>query len=281
LTVTSLLATSKTDWQTVDLRTDWQRLQPAWDELVARHPKGSVFHTSAMIAVLQAAKGIRPLPLAAAADNGEILALLVAARVQTLADVLGEVSSRSVWYAEPLCSGTPRGIEALCGLIADHDRLMRGRVLFAEVRPLNAARPGRVALEQYGHEHLDYLDYVIDTTLSRDVLWKNMRHSAYTNIRKCERLGLKIRHVDEPASIDVLYGVLKLTFARANVPLADRSRFDAALKILQPLGMLELAAIYDGETPLAAAAMLLWNLQVFSWYCGSERAYQLGRMVIS
>jgi serine/alanine adding enzyme len=270
--VTPLPTPHKTaDWQVVNLISDWQRLQPAWDEFVAHHPKGSVFHSSPMVTVWQATKGIAPLPLAAVTDSGEILALLVAARVQALSVTFGGVSSRSVCYAEPLCLDTQESIEALCGLIAAHDRMMRRQTLFAEVRPLCASGIERVALDRTGFRHMDYLNYVIDTTLPRKVLWKNMRHSAHTNIRKCERLGFTIRHVESPEVIDQFYDLLKGSFAHASVPLADRSLFEAALRVLRPLGMMELAGVYDGDIPLAMVAMLLWKRQAYSWYCGSVR----------
>ncbi len=120
--MSTLLTATPTTWQTIDLQSDWERYQPAWDEFVEQHPKGSVFHTSAMIRVFAAAKGHTPVALAAVTDAGEILSLLVAIRVQTLPNVFGAVSSRSVWYAEPLCYDTPESIDSLCELVAEHDR---------------------------------------------------------------------------------------------------------------------------------------------------------------
>jgi hypothetical protein len=139
----------------VNLLDDWERLQPGWDQFVRRHPKGSIFHTSQMMRVFQSARGHRPLALAAVADDGEILSLLAAARVQTLPNVFGAVSSRSIWYAEPLCYNVPESIDSLRMLIAEHDRLVRHRVLFAEVRPLHAPGPEQSALEQCGYRGLE------------------------------------------------------------------------------------------------------------------------------
>ena len=38
------LTAKRTGWQVMNLLTDWDTLQPAWDEYVERHPKGTVFH---------------------------------------------------------------------------------------------------------------------------------------------------------------------------------------------------------------------------------------------
>ncbi len=247
------------------------QLQPAWDEFVGSHPKGSVFHSSAMVQVFRAAKGHTPLPLAAVAENGEILSLLVATRVQTLPNVFGAVSSRSIWYAEPLCFDTTESIDSLCTLVAEHDRALRRRVLFAEIRPLGPEGPERIALERCGYTHLDYLNYLLDTTKPRDELWKSLRGSARSHIRRCERRGFDVRHPTEPERVDALYNCLRLTYGRADVPLADRSLFEAAHRILHPRRMIEFVLVSDGEQLLAADAMLLYKQRAFAWYGGSVR----------
>ncbi len=267
----TVLTEQSTSWQVIDLLSDWDRIQPAWDEFVLRHPRGSVFHASAMVEVFDAAKGHTPLALAAVTDAGEILSLLVAVRVQTLPNVFGSVSSRSVWYAEPLCSDTPESVDSLRGLIEEHDRLFQRRALFAEVRPLQASGLERTELEHCGYQYLDYLNFILDTTQPLDEIWSRVHDSARSYVRKCERRGYEMRLFDSPEYVDVLYGFLRRTYGRAGVPLADRSLFEAAYKILKPRNMIEFVIVYDGEKPVAADTMLLFNKHVFAWYGGSER----------
>jgi serine/alanine adding enzyme len=269
--VTSLLAKRKVGYRITNLLSDRERLQPAWDEFVEQHPKGSVFHSSQMVQVFESAKGHTPLPLAAVTDSGEILSMLVATRVQTLPDVFGAVSSRSIWYAEPLCYDSPESIDSLCELIAEHDRTFRRRVLFTEVRPLHSSGPERIALERCGYDYLDYLNFVLDTTRPKDEIWKGMRDTVRKSVRKCEQLRFSFRHLDTPDSVDLLYTFLQDTYGHAEVPLADRSLFEAAYRILKPQNIVEFVAIYDGEKPLAVDVMLVFKKQVFMWYGGSIR----------
>jgi CelD/BcsL family acetyltransferase involved in cellulose biosynthesis len=276
--VVLLITSTANECQTVNLLDHWDRLQPAWDEFNARHPKGSVFYSSPMVRVFQSARGFSPLPLAAVSPSGEILAMLVAVRVQSFSEVLGAVSSRSICYAEPLCYDDPASISALCQLLEAHDRAMSRRVLFAEVRPLHASGPERVALERCGYEHLDYLNYVVDTTQPKEALWKRVRDTARSSIRKSERQGLVVRHVDSADTIDKFYPLLQETYRRADTPLADRSLFDAAFRILRPQGMIEFTSVYDGERPLAMDALLLFGKQVFGWYSGSIRVRGASQM---
>ncbi len=80
-----------------------------------------------------------------------------------------------------------------------------------------------------------------------------------------------MRCLEGPECVDVLYDFLRLTYGRAGVPLADRSLFEAAYRILKPLNMIEFVVVYDGDKPVAADTMLLFNKQVFAWYGGSLR----------
>jgi lipid II:glycine glycyltransferase (peptidoglycan interpeptide bridge formation enzyme) len=151
-------------------------------------------------------------------------------------------------------------------------------VLFAEVRPLHASGPERVALEKCGYDYLDYLNYVVDTRQPLEVLWKRVRESARSSIRKSQRQGLEVRHIDSADAVDRFYPLLRETYRRADTPLADRSLFDAAVAILRPQGMIEFTSVYDGDRPLAINAMLLFGKQVFGWYSGSMRVRGASQM---
>jgi serine/alanine adding enzyme len=264
-------ATSLRNPEVINLLSHWESLRGGWDEFVADHPKGSVFHTSEMIRVFQSAKRHSVLPLAALDGDGRIIALLVAVRVQTLPDPIGRFSSRSIMYAEPLCRDSQAGAEALAKLIARHDAETQRRVLFTEVRPLEAPGVERTALEDHGYEYLEYLNYVVDVTQSPDLLWTDLHKSARRKIRQCERRGIEIREVPTATGVNELYGLLQLSFAHAQVPLADRSLFEAAAAVLGPRGMVRLFAAYDADTPRAMDLLLIYKKRVYVWYGGLAR----------
>jgi serine/alanine adding enzyme len=272
-TIPTTVSTAPCDsrWAAVNLLTDWERLQPAWDRFVDQHNKGSIFHTSSMVRAFHKAKGHEVLPLAAVDQVGEIMALLVAVRVQTLPDPLGRVSSRSIFYAEPLCYENTTSVAALSTLIAMHDRFMRHRVLFTEVRPLQAAGPERAALERCGYEYIDYLNYVIDLSPSLDELWIRMRKSARRGVQRCQHRGFQIREIDTRDGIALLYHFLKLSYGKSGVPLVHRSLFDAAFAELHPRGIVKLLATYDGDTPVAMDSLLTFKGRTIAWYGGGER----------
>ncbi len=242
-----------------------------WEQFVFDHPKGSIFHTPAMYDVYQGAKHYDPSVLAAIDDRGNILALLCAVRVLTLPDPLGRLASRSILYAEPLCCEGPAGAEALGALIAEHDARMRNRVLFTEVRPLRPAGVEKQALDRCGYSHEGYLNFLIDLTKPRDALWRAMGKECRRRVKKNAEKGLEIKDMTNPEGVAILYGILKPTFERVRVPLADKSLFSQGLNVLGPLGRIKLSVTYFQGEPVGASALLLYKKYIFTWFGAAKR----------
>src|SRR5436190_4308151 len=269
-----------------------------WNKFVDEHPKGSIFHTSYMVEVFKGTKNNEPLFLAALDNAGEVLALLVAVRVKTLPGPLSSIGSRSIFYAEPLCREDALGVEALAALVKEHDRRMRNKVLFTEVRPIKANGPERTALERSNYQYEDYLNYLIDLRRPADELWSSLSNTCRANIRRSQKKGVKLVDMTTPEGVDVLYHFLDLTYALAKVPLADKSMFAEAVRVLQPLDMVRVFGAYLDEsaeaqepttesasapghppvgaptalgTPIAACIVLLYKKVVYEWYWGVER----------
>lgn len=256
----------------VELFDEWSTLQPRWDDFVRRHPKGSIFHTSQMIRTFQQAKGNQPVAIASVGSNGNIIALLVSVRVQTLPRPLGGVSSRSIFYAEPLCHDHPDSMKALFDLVKFHDLHVGRSVLFAEVRPLFAASAERIVLERAGYEYLDYLNYLNDVTLPVKGMWKNLHRSAHYSVRQCEKRGLVPREVPAETAIEQLYPLLQQSYRRSGVPLAHRSLFESTIRELLPQGMVRCFAVYEGNTAVAMDIILTYKDRIYLWYGGVDRA---------
>jgi CelD/BcsL family acetyltransferase involved in cellulose biosynthesis len=242
-----------------------------WSEFVWQHPKGSIFHTPEMVEVFNRSKHHQANMLAAVGAGGQILALLVSVRVQTMPAPFGDLSSRAIFYAEPLCRADAEGVEALASLLAEHDTGMQTRALFSEVRPNSKAGLEREALEQCKYEYEEYLNYVIDLRKSPDQLWHGMTNTCRANIHRGQRHGLRIVEESSEAGIDRLYRCLQTTYNHAHVPLADKSLFLNALRILHPKGMLKVFVACCGDRPVGASALLLFKQTAYEWYWGAAR----------
>jgi len=269
---TSQKASARVD--VVDLLANWDALQPAWDDFVEAHPKGSIFHTSDIVRVYESTKDYKPIALAAVTEHGEVLAIVLATRIQSLPGPLGLISSRSIWYAEPLCHDDERSISALAAVVAEHDRRVERNTLFTEIRPLFTPGPERIALERCGYEFLDYLNYVVDVSVPPDVIWRNLRRDDRRSIQKSKRAGFKAHYIDSFEGIAELYRHLVKTYKHAGVPLADISLFESAFNFLHGKKRLRLIAVSEGDKTITMHATLVYKDYAFAWYCGTERRPQ-------
>jgi serine/alanine adding enzyme len=256
----------------VNLLDDFERIQPLWDRYVDEHPKGSAFHTSEMVRSFQNTRGHRPLALASLNSTGAVTALLVSVRVQTLPAPMGRLSSRAVFYAEPLCKDQPDSMKALSQIVSRHDKEMSRSVLFAEVRPLFAPGSERIVLERAGYTYLDYLNYLNDVSLPVRSMWSNLHKGAQYAIRQCEKRGLVAREVPADTAVDQLYPLLKLSYSHSGIPLVDRSLFDETVRAGSSRGMVKFFAVYEGDQPVAMDVLLTFKRQVYLWYGGVSRS---------
>ncbi|NJK78480.1 MAG: peptidoglycan bridge formation glycyltransferase FemA/FemB family protein [Chloroflexaceae bacterium] len=243
-----------------------------WEAFVQQHPKGTIFHTHYMQEVFRQTKNYTPYFLAAINAQREVLALLAAVRVQTLPDPLGWIASRSIWYAEPICRDDEAGIAALVALIRQHDRMLRHKVLFTEIRPIWEAGAERVALERCGYEYYDYLNFMGDLTSSAEDLWNGMIKTCRADIRRSKKRGMHVEEMNTQEGVDVLYHFTQMSYERSRVPLADISMFQAAVRVLQPHTMVRIFIAYqEDKTPLAADIILFYKDLVYAWYGGVQR----------
>lgn len=222
-----------------------------------------------MIRAVTDAKGMEPYARAAIGPDGKIVAMLVSYRVSTL-DVFAPVASRSVQFAEPLCDQTAVGVLALKNLVEMHDRFMRSRALFGEVRSILEPGLERESLLANGYEYHEYLNFVVDLQPGREVLWSRLKKNLRQKIRSSHRKGVVIRDDNTPEGIERLYGMLQASYRRARIPLPRQSLFMSVLDSL-PREWVRIRTAYLGEQPVASIISLAFGDRVFSWYGGTLR----------
>ena len=251
-----------------------------WSSFVQQHPNGSIFHTPEMFDVFQSTRGYVPLLLAALDSIGDVLALLVSVKVQTLPWIFGRVSSRALLYAQPICRNGEQGYAALEAIMKEHDRRMRRSVLFTEVRPLSGDGSERVALTERGYDREEYLNYLSDVRLSPEELVQRMNKHGRRDLRAGHRQGLSAEDATCIEGIDALYPILQETFANARVPLANKQLFVNALRILSPRKMMKVFLVQHEGSPIAGTVVLCHRDSVFFWYAGKRRNNPLHAMEV-
>jgi serine/alanine adding enzyme len=241
-----------------------------WMQFVLSHSRGSIFHTPYIVEVYKRTVGFEPLALAAVDHSEEILALLVAVRMQVYKGPVGRLTSRYITYAEPLPREDEQGLAALDRVLKAYDELVGRRALFSEVRFLHEPGPLDALLTAQGYERTDYLNYLIDLHRPLTELWQEMKRCRRQNICKAQRCGLEWVEVTSEQQLPALYEILALTFRRAGIPLYDFSLFRSAWQLLRPKGIARFYLVqYEGQ-PVQATVLLLFQGRLHYWYMGSR-----------
>jgi serine/alanine adding enzyme len=242
-----------------------------WAHFASEHPRGTIFHTPEITDVFLGTRGYSPIVLAAVDEQGDILALLTSVTVQTLPDPIGCFASRSIFYAEPICRDSAEGRSALRAIIGEHHRRIKRRVLFTEVRPQAAPGPEADPLIESGYDYEAYLNYLIDLSQPEQTLWRRMTNTCRANVRRAERHGVTVEEVETEEGVDTAVRILRKTYQRAQVPLADPSLFMRAFRILQPKSLFKIFLAHFEGIPVGTSVLLLYKNTVYDWYSGIQR----------
>lgn len=248
----------------------------AWDQFVAEHPHGTIFHSRAMLCTLQNTARHCPLAVAALDESDTVLALLAAVKVSTLGVWARQFASRSILFGEPIFADSDAGYQAAKLLIGHHDSIMRRQALFCEVRNVFAPPAGDPLIAN-GYEHLGYLNYELCLTASEEVLWQKLNSKCRNNIRSSMRRGLVVREGDLKTDRAKMYELFAYSYANSKVPIVDQSLFESAIKHLPKQQVRVLIADLEGET-VAAACFLSHKKRVTYWYSGALRITGIAAM---
>ncbi|HDQ45281.1 MAG TPA: GNAT family N-acetyltransferase [bacterium] len=249
----------------------------AWGRFVAANPHGTVFHTPECYEVFLGTKGYMPYACAACDRQGEIQALITPVVVSLYDGILKPLSSRALHFGGPLFSDDPEGIAALRFLLNHYTNAVRKYAIFTEFRNLTDVSGIMTTLDQLGFVFEPHVNYWQELDRSLDAIWKQMKPSARTSIRKARKEGLKILPVDDRAGISAWYKLLDDTYRRKALPLADISLFERTFDILVPAGM---AKFYTGvvkDRIVGSFLILLYKKIIYIWYTADETSMRYTR----
>ena len=247
--------------------------QERWSGFVEGHPDGSIFHTPEMHRVFAETRHHRPAIWAAVDHVGEIHALMTPVAIATLGGPMRALTTRVVGFAGRLVAPGPDDRYALETLLRAYQRKTSRAPLFTELR--NLAHVGHLgpSLVRCGFHHEDHLNFLVDLTPPEEELWQGVTPSARRNVQNALRRGVVVEEAADATEIAAGYEVLRDVYRRIRVPLPDRSLFDAAGRILGPLGRFKLLLARLGDRPIGVLTLLLYKEVVHYWYTGTLREY--------
>src|SRR6185436_19519311 len=117
-------------------------------------------------------------------------------------------------------------------------RKVNGQSLFTELRNPYCLNGLRALLESRRYVYEDHLNYLIRLDRPIEELLQNIGSRTRKKIRKGLReRQVQMSEVTTRGELAHWYEVLQRTYDNAQVPLADRSLFEAAFDVLYPKGM--------------------------------------------
>jgi CelD/BcsL family acetyltransferase involved in cellulose biosynthesis len=245
-----------------------------WREFVDHHPQGQIFHTPEMFQVFARAKGHQPTLWAAVNDSRRPLALLLPVQITLMEGLLRRFTTRAVVYGSVLCAPGPEGQEALAMLLQAYKWEMKGSVLFTELRNLSDLSDLQSVLNDNDFAYEDHLNYLIDLNRPPEAVLQSIGRRTRKKIRRALRQGeVAIEEVNRREQMVLCYELLQKTYATAQVPLADRSLFEAAFDVLYPRGMVKFLLARIGDDYAAGSVELIYKDRIYGWYGGMDRAY--------
>jgi len=226
-----------------------------------------------MFRVFARARGHRPT-LWAAHDDGRILALMLPVEITVLGGVLRGLTSRAVAYGSVLAAPGAEGQRALARLLDAYTEAVGSNVLFTELRNVADLTEWQPVLNAHGFKYEEHLNYVIDLDRPPEAILDSFGRRTRKQIRRGLRAGeVALAEVTDRAELAACYALLRQTYERAQVPLADVTLFDAAFEILRPKGMIRFTLARVEHSPVAVSVELIYKDVVYGWFGGVAREF--------
>lgn len=239
-----------------------------WSDFVFNHPQGNIFQTPEMFDVFRMTKKNHPVFMAVVNRNNQISGLLVAVIQKEYSGFLGEFTSRSIIWGGPLIKNNDK--EVLDTILKEYKKIVNKRAIYSQFRNLWKQEENKDIFERCNFKYEDHLDILINLTQSEDDLTRKIHKERSHNIRRAINKGTIFRELKESKRIEDALRLIKETYKRVNLPLADQSLFQAAYNILFPLNMVRYFAAINNEKIIGTRIVLFYKDLVYDWYAGSS-----------
>lgn len=246
----------------------------AWRQFLQENPNANIFHSPEFFELFSRVKGHNPQLWAAVDGNGQVFALLTLVDVTLMDGLLSRLTTRSIAYGGVLHTFSPAGQQALDELLQAYVKQERQKALFTELRNLHDLAAVQPLLEKYNFQFEGHLNYLIDLNRSPEDIMQHIGKRTRKQIRRGLRQGdVSISEVEQREQLELWYELLHKTYHVAQVPLGDKSLFEAAFEVLYPKGMIKFLIATVGGKVVSCSAELLFKDIIYGWYSGTDREY--------
>jgi serine/alanine adding enzyme len=229
-----------------------------WREFLTITPRATVFQGPDMAAVVSHTRRHQSKTFAAKSE-GAIRAILSVALVSYLNGRLPPVATRAIATGGPI--GDPACFPTL---LSRYERLIARQAVSTQIRNLEPSTWNGI-FEELGYKWEDHINFISDLRDGERAVFSRIAKGRRHNIALADRLDLRCEVLSEKDLWDC-YDLLKSTYARARIPLADVSLFRNAFRILAPRGLLWVLGVRHSDKLCALILLLRSNGTAYNWY---------------
>jgi len=242
-----------------------------WSDLVARHPRASVFHERGWLEALARTYGYEPLVLTSASTGEPLRNGMVLCRVSSWITGTRLVSLPFADHCEPLQDSPADSLEFANWLRAECGRQ---RWKYVELRP----RSSTADLDSHLPGSLSYYFHTLDLTPGLDQIFQGFhKDSVQRRIRRAEKVGLSYEIGRSEQLVEDFYGLLLKTRRRHSMFPQPRAWFHNLITCLGEGVQIRLAR-KDGAPVAALLTLRHESTVVYKYGCSDEQFHNLGGM---
>jgi len=244
---------------------------PRWGELVARHAKGGVFHTTAWLESLRRTYGYEPVAYTTSPPGTDLQNGLVFCRVNSWLSGRRLVSLPFSDHCEPLVD---RSVDLQVLLAAIGRQYWNQRWCYVEIRALRSLGAGTSLF----HSTYNYCFHKLDLKQDITTLFRNFHKSSTQRaIRRAEREGLTAQEGQSESLLNSFYDLFLLTRRRHRIPPQPLTWFHSLIDCFGQA--LQIRIAFKGGRPVAGMLTLRYNeTLIYKYGCSDARFSNLGGM---
>ena len=252
----------------IKITSELKSLETKWPEFNVKHPQGNIFQSPEMFNVFKDTQNYNPSAWFAIDDNNDICGLLVANKIKEFNKLMEGLSSRSIIQGGPLVFNPLH----LSKLLEQYSKDYAKKVLFTQVRNIFDTSNELDVFVKNGYEYEPHLNYLIKLD-DMESVWNNLNKKRRTSIRSAQKKDVTVQELKNESEIETFYTIIKATYKRVKVPLADISLFTSAYKHLNHKKMVKYFFAMHEEKYIGALALLNYKDRSYMWFLGSLDEY--------
>lgn len=236
-----------------------------WEDFLQRHPRASLFHSSAWLRALRETYGYEAIAYTTSRPGNVLENAVVFCKVESWLTGRRLVSIPFADHAEPLVDSKERAMAIGDTLEAD---LEREGWDYLEIRPLRPC----FEMNALRRKTVTYSHHLLDLRPGLNELFEQLHKSSIQRkVRRAERERLAYRESSSPEFLDQFYRLFLLTRRRHKLPPQPKVWF---ANLMNSFGKaLKIRLAYKDDRPVAAIMTIVYKDAISYKYGASDARY--------